>query len=384
MEWQNALLAYILFWAIIYLVYNGLGIKKENIIVRPFFLMIKTTLLNDWIKRLASVKKKIVTNILNIGIVVGLSQMVFIIYFLLRNLDLLFQRAEQATGFVLLLPGLTISWGTLPYIIIVLFITLATHELAHGIAALIDNVPLKSAGIFLAVVMPGGFVEIDEDILKKSKIMTKLRVFAAGSFANITVWALVMILLTNFALTISPLYNSEPSGVLITGLVENGPAQLEGLKNGDVIFALNGTKIKDVEALRNFMLNVAPNSYIHADTSTGVVGILTQTHPTQPNMSQIGVYPFNYHEPKFSWASGSFPYHLYLLEFWASIILLWIALFNMIPLYPMDGDRFLHSILERTLPKYSKMLRISISVFSLILLGSNFLISTMTFGLVRI
>lgn len=384
MEWINVLLAYILFWTIIYLVYKGLGIKKESIIVRPFFLMIKTTLLNNWIKRLASVKKKIVTNILNIGIIVGLSQMAFIIYFLLRNLDLLFQRAEQATGFVLLIPGLTISWGTLPYIIIVLFITLATHELAHGIAALIDNVPLKSAGIFLAVVMPGGFVEIDEDILNKSKIMTKLRVFAAGSFANITVWALIMILLTNFALTISPLYDSESSGVLITGLVENGPAQLEGLENGDVIFALNGTKITDVDALRNFMLNITSNPYILADTSAGIVGIQTQPHPTQSNMSQIGVYPFNYHEPKFNWASGSFPYHLYLFEFWASIILLWIALFNMIPLYPMDGDRFLYSILERILPKHSKMLRISISIFSLILLGSNFLISTLTFGLVRI
>ncbi|KON28493.1 hypothetical protein AC481_00955 [miscellaneous Crenarchaeota group archaeon SMTZ-80] len=384
MEWINVLLAYILFWTIIYLVYKGLGIKKESIVVRPFFLMIKTTLLNNWIKRLASVKKKIVTNILNIGIIVGLSQMAFIIYFLLRNLDLLFQRAEQATGFVLLIPGLTISWDTLPYIIIVLFITLATHELAHGIAALIDNVPLKSAGIFLAVVMPGGFVEIDEDILNKSKIMTKLRVFAAGSFANITVWALIMILLTNFALTISPLYDSESSGVLITGLVENGPAQLEGLENGDVIYALNGTKITDVDALRNFMLNITSNPYILADTSAGIVGIQTQPHPTQSNMSQIGVYPFNYHEPKFNWASSSFPYHLYLFEFWASIILLWIALFNMIPLYPMDGDRFLYSILERILPKHSKMLRISISIFSLILLGSNFLISTLTFGLVRI
>jgi membrane-associated protease RseP (regulator of RpoE activity) len=384
MEWEKVLLAYILFWAIIYLVYNGLGIKKENIIVRPFFLMIKTTLLNDWIKRLASVKKKIVTNLLNIGIIVGASQMAFIIYFLLRNLDLLFQRAEQATGFVLLLPGLTISWGTLPYIIIVLFITLATHELAHGIAALIDKVPLKSAGIFLAIVMPGGFVEIDEDVLNKSKIMTKLRVFAAGSFANIAVWALIMILLTNFAITISPFYNSESSGVLITGLVENGPAQLEGLRNGDVIFALNGTKITDVDALRNFMQNIAPNSYILADTSAGMIGIQTQPHPAQSNMSQIGVYPFDYHEPRFSWASGSFPYHLYLFEFWASIILLWIALFNMIPLYPLDGDRFLYSILERILPKYSKMLRISISIFSLALLGSNFLISTLTFGLVRI
>jgi membrane-associated protease RseP (regulator of RpoE activity) len=287
MEWINVLLAYILFWAIIYLVYKGLGIKKESIIVRPFFLMIKTTLLNNWIKRLASVKKKIVTNILNIGIIVGLSQMAFIIYFLLRNLDLLFQRAEQATGFVLLIPGLTISWETLPYIIIVLFITLATHELAHGIAALIDNVPLKSAGIFLAVVMPGGFVEIDEDILNKSKIMTKLRVFAAGSFANITVWALIMILLTNFALTISPLYDSESSGVLITGLVENGPAQLEGLENGDVIFALNGTKITDVDALRNFMLNITSNPYILADTSAGIVGIQTQPHP--PNHIRLNL-----------------------------------------------------------------------------------------------
>ncbi len=384
MEWTNALFAYVLFWAIIYFAYEILGVKKENIVIKPFFLMVKTSLLNDWIKKLSMLKRNLSVRLLNLGVAAGIIQIGYIIYFLIRNLNMLMQRAEQAAGFVLLLPGLTISWETFPYIIFALFITLATHELAHGIASAIDGIPLKSAGVFLAVILPGGFVEIDEKRLNKAKLMTKLRVFAAGSYANIVTWGLVILLLSNFAVTISPFYNSDSSGVLITGLVNDGPAQQEGLKRWDVIYSLNESSIKEVKDLRNYMENIPANSNLIINSSSGIINIETQPHPTNSDMAAIGIYPFNYHSPHFSWLPRSAPYHIYILEFWASIILLWIALFNMVPIYPLDGDKFLYSLLEKFSSKYSRIIRISISIFCLTLLGSNFVISTLIFGFVRV
>ncbi len=214
--------------------------------------------------------------------------------------------------------------------------------------------------------------------------MTKLRVFAAGSYANIVTWGLVILLLSNFAVTISPFYNSDSSGVLITGLVNDGPAQQEGLKRWDVIYSLNESSIKEVKDLRNYMENIPANSNLIINSSSGIINIETQPHPTNSDMAAIGIYPFNYHSPHFSWLPRSAPYHIYILEFWASIILLWIALFNMVPIYPLDGDKFLYSLLEKFSSKYSRIIRISISIFCLTLLGSNFVISTLIFGFVRV
>ena len=148
-EWIDYILYFFLIWIIIYLGYERFGKKNKNIIVQPFQLMIRTSRLNNWIKKLASHNKNLSRKIFNLGIVVGAGLIIFILYLLLRNLGLLFERPEQAMAIVPLVPGLTISLKTLPYILVALFIALITHELAHGIASTIDGIPIKSTGVLL-------------------------------------------------------------------------------------------------------------------------------------------------------------------------------------------------------------------------------------------
>src|SRR5207247_11213033 len=118
------------------------------------------------------------------------------------------------------LPGITISWEIFPYILISIAALLIPHEVDHGVASVLDKVPIKSSGVFLAVILPGGFVEIDEEDLSKRRARTKLRVFAAGSFTNVVGWLLVALLITNFTLAISPLYEPNSSGVVISQIVD--------------------------------------------------------------------------------------------------------------------------------------------------------------------
>ena len=380
----EAFFAYILFWIIIYLIYEFSGLKRENLIIKPFFLQFKTSLLNNWMKKLANYRRELGIKLLNVGIIVGIGLIVFGIYFLIRNLNMLFAIPEQAASFVLLIPGLTIGVETLPYIIIALFLAFITHEFAHGIASLVDGVPIKSSGILFAIVFPGAFVEIDERRLNKTKLLTRLRVFAAGAYANIIMGIIVLLLLTNFALTISPFYNSDSSGVLITELVDNGAAEQAGLKAWDVIYTLNGSNIEGVNGLRNFMVDLRPNTLLIANASSGVFKIKTQPHTANSSKAAVGIYPFVNFEPNFNWLPRSLPYHIYWVEWWASTLLIWLALFNMIPIYPLDGDRFLNSLFEKLLPNYSKFIRIPINVFCFIILASNFVISTSIFGLIRV
>src|SRR4029077_4675763 len=144
------------------------------------------------------------------------------------------------------------------YILISIAVLLIPHEAAHGIASVIDKVPIKSSGVFLAILLPGGFVEIDEEDLSKRKPLTKLRVFAAGSFTNVVTWFIVILLLTNFAASISPLYNPNSSGVIITDLVPGGAAQSSNIPAWSVLSQINGTSIQSISSLQTYLTSLSP------------------------------------------------------------------------------------------------------------------------------
>jgi serine protease Do len=55
------------------------------------------------------------------------------------------------------------------------------------------------------------------------------------------------------------------AGALITSLEKNSPAEKADLKTGDIITALNGTKIKDVNQLHNTVADIAPGTKVNLD-----------------------------------------------------------------------------------------------------------------------
>src|SRR5256712_5627369 len=208
--------------------------------------MVRTSLLNRRNERLGNKFRRAWLTYFDIGAAMGLGLLAFIIFSLVLNALNLFNRSSQAgpTLLIIPVPGVTISWEIFPYILISIAVLLIPHEAAHGIASVLDKVPIKSSGVFLGIFLPGGFVEIDEEDLSKRKARTKLRVFAAGSATNVATWFLVLLLFSNFALVISPLYQSSSSGVLVTGLSNNGGAQAAGIPQWPVITQLNGTKVE--------------------------------------------------------------------------------------------------------------------------------------------
>src|SRR3989442_3628658 len=114
--------------------------------------------------------------------------------------------------------------------------------MAHGIASVLDRLPIKSSGVFMAIFLPGGFVEIDEENLAKRKARTKLRVFAAGSFTNVASWALVLLLLV-------ALFQSSPTGFLVTGFTSGSPAPAQVMPQWSIITQVNTNTTPDVQHL---------------------------------------------------------------------------------------------------------------------------------------
>lgn len=379
------LLEYLAVWVAIFVVAVLLKADKHGIIAKPYYLMLKTVVFNAWIERLGSRFRKAWLAYFDIGAAMGIGLIIFVIIsFILNAYNLVNHPAQSGPALLIVpLPGITISWAIFPYILISIAVLLIPHEIAHGIASAIDKVPLKSSGVFLGVFLPGGFVEIDEEDLAKRKARTKLRVFAAGSYTNVITWFLVILLLSNFAASVSPLYNSNSSGVLITGVVNGSPAQSASIPAWSVLTSVNGSSIMSVDALRNELAPLAPGHHLVLNISGTIYTIVTQPSPSDPNRATIGIFTFDYYQPRASFLPVSGPYHFFNTLQWMSLILLGVALVNMLPMVPFDGDRYFDTVLGvlgLKNPQKVKRVRTVTSLISLGLLLSNLILSYVQFG----
>lgn len=385
----TTLFLYVAVWVGIYLVGKALKAERFGFVLSPIYFMYKTTALNEWIGSLAEKRRSTWRILGNTGVAVGVGLMVFAIYQLGLNLFNLFYHVEVATSIqpVIPLPGLTISWESFPYLLLAISLVLATHELAHGIATRTDNVPLKSAGIFVAVVLFGGFVEPDEEQLEKASNQTKMRVYAAGSFTNAALGLVVLLLFANFAATISPFYTTNFVGVEVAGLMPGYPAEEAGMQAGDVITGINGVSVHTVAELQRAMTGANPGTLVTVATLRGDFKITTEADPKNSSRGIMGVSPlrdFIAYSGKLPFLPDSLPYHLLRAEFWVSVVFLSVAIINMLPLYMFDGDRFLEAILKSLGVGRTKEIRMFATSASLAILGLNLVLSIIRFGFIKL
>jgi membrane-associated protease RseP (regulator of RpoE activity) len=378
------LLEYLAVWLVIFAIGVLLKADKHGIIVKPYYLMLRTSAFNSLMQRIGGRFRRAWLTYFDIGAAMGLGLLVFIIFSLVFNALNLFHRSSQAGPALLIipLPGVTISWEIFPYILISIALLLIPHEAAHGIASVLDKVPIKSSGVFLAIFLPGGFVEIDEEDLSKRKARTKLRVFAGGSFTNVVSWFLVVLLIANFTLAISPLYEPNSSGVIITRLVSGGAAEGANVQPWSVLTYINGThRISSVSDLQAFLSPLKPRDNLTLTMSNGqTYAITTQPAPDNPSRATVGVYPFDFYQPRLNFLPTRLPYDFANTLQWLYLILLGVALVNMLPMVPFDGDRYFDTILTSLGMKNTKNVRTIASVASLILLGSNLILSFVQYG----
>jgi len=377
------LLEYLAVWAVIVLLAIALKADKHGIIAKPYYVMLKTQVFNSWMERIGGRFRKGWLTYFDIGAAMGIGLTIFVMISLILNMFNLLTRPSVSGPALLIIPipGVTIPSNIFVYILISIAVLLIPHEAAHGIASVIDKVPIKSSGVFLAVVLPGGFVEIDEENLSKRKPLTKLRVFAAGSFTNVVTWLIVILLITNFATSISPLYNPNSSGVIITDLVPGGAAQANNIPAWSVLSQINGTSVQSISSLQTYLSSLSPGHHLLLTMNNGQqYTIITQPSPSNNNRATIGIYVFDYYQPRASFLPIALPYQYYQTLSWMSVILLGVALVNMLPMFPFDGDRYFDTVLSRLGFKKTKNARAVSSAVSLILLGSNLILSYAVFG----
>jgi membrane-associated protease RseP (regulator of RpoE activity) len=248
-------------------------------------------------------------------------------------------------------------------------ITVVTHELAHGISARLDKIPIDSAGIILALVFPGAFVEPNEKKFEKAALLPKLRMLAAGSSTNLVTGLLALLLLTTLF---------TPGGVVILETFDGGPLETAGLGQWDIIQGINGTKIANVTALGNYLDGVAVNDTLILETNKGPVNVTTVKG--SDGRAIIGlVNALNYFQGKLS-LGHVVDIHVYLTLTWLLLMGIAIGVFNMLPAFPFDGDKFLYYSLKKVTQRDLHIVRIVVSLACFGLIAANLILSIFIFG----
>lgn len=363
------LAAFLGMWSFIAIIYKTLNLKKYGFSLKPFLLIVRSKSLAKKLETIGSSKSRSWRIVSNLGLFVSGGLMAFAFYFLITSL--INRITTSQAGLYPIVPGITIAWDVAPHFILAASITIIVHEVFHAITFGSEKVPIKSFGAFVMAILPGGFVEADEDAFKNSKPLSRMKIYASGSFSNFLVFLLGVFL------TLATI-SSTPCGVLVLDTFEGSPAH-GVLKSWDVIISINGQEVRGIRSLGEVLGSIKPGESAEVtvlrNRETVKLYLTTIPHPNNSSRSYLGVriLPFDYYPPTIPWLSGEAYLHWIFVLDWLKIISLSVALINMLPIPLLDGSGFLRALLENLLKdkKVNDVIMSFLGAFSLFLLLAN-------------
>lgn len=270
-----------------------------------------------------------------------------------------------AAGVSILIPGIKIPGSSIfvPFWpgMIAITVLILVHEFSHGIVAAMEKIKLKATGFGFFAILPLAFVELDEKKMSKSKPLVRMRIAAAGPFANIVVW---LILLAFMSFAIMPLYHGVviDGGLNITTVDKGMPAQLGGLQQGDIIYSVNNNSVLTISDFLSSFKNVHPGDTLTINASSGIHKIHTTSYPGDSSRPYIGVTVKQLsHISESSRQKYGFGVDIFL---WVVEVLKWImelnflvGIMNFLPIWVLDGSIVAEGLLSYVVKnKKAKML----------------------------
>ncbi len=393
--WLLALLFIIVFWAVVLGLNRRYNLKKRNIEVSPGVLMWRTKRGLDFIDRVATSHRSGWRTFGTAAAIVGFGFMVFMFVNMVLNAALIITRPEVApAGVKLVIPGLTIPLfeGLLAIVTVLL-----VHEFAHGFVLRAQGLPTKSMGAMMLVAIPAAFVEPDEKRLRAAPIPQRLRVYGAGSFANILFALLCLVILLVVVVPLPGVY------VWSVSENENVPAHdnlMPGMRLYSIAVNENAAvTLNNWYDFDNLMENVRPGDNLTIVTSDNNdnIRLTAAPRPDNENRGYLGVSTISafsrseFINPLFTLAVISYgvmwypvfhpycnnsylPWPIVSVLTWMFLLNFAIGLFNMLPAIPFDGGYIFSGLVEtRTSRKTARRVAIALSLVVLALFIVNFL-----------
>ncbi|MEM4392455.1 MAG: site-2 protease family protein [Candidatus Nitrosocaldus sp.] len=396
---NTSIVVLLLAWIIIIASAKALRLEKRGFEIKPFMLTYKNHGVSSTLDRLLAINRSVVRVFADVSIVAGAIMMVFAVWFLLNNLVHFFADSGQFSEVTLLIPGVTIrSVPNLVYFLLAAPIVLVVHEVAHGIVARLERIRVKSGGFAIIIALIAGFVEPDEDEFNRARRVSRVRVIAAGSTSNILLSFLVASLLMfnpafgNILELLSPqvrsIFYNDPIGVPVVQVIEGSGAAQAGMRAGDIITAINDTQVKTPADLAKVRL--VPGEQVSVsilrDGEPMRLTVTIMSAEDDPNRGMIGIVRdvFPHMPPKVPfWIP--WPHEVFMFLLWLWMLSFFIGIFNMLPMIPLDGEKYVSSMLENRVSARSlKATRIGINALGFGLLGANIIATVIKSGFITI
>ena len=265
-----------------------------------------------------------------------------------------------------------------------IFCAFAIHEGAHGVAARSLGLKVKSSGLlFLLFVPMGAFVDVDEEELKKASGKVSSRVLASGVGANVAVGAVCLICVLLIVGGLAPVVD----GPYVSYVSEGMPAEAAGLLPGDVLVSVDGVMISTTDDLKVVLDAKSLGDLVEVTVARGdawqdrystdvnltvsenqtVMGIGVGDLGTEQRLRSYleftplslvfymlppalvpGFVPFSDSLSSFyeSWLGAEWAVYANVL-FWVWFVNVNVAVFNALPIYPLDGGRIFKIVLKK-------------------------------------
>lgn len=349
---MNGIYYYLIAFAVIWILSATLHdrLEKYGFEINFPVIMWKTQRLRGLISRISNFSPTFWRWYMNVGIFVAFGAMIFITWTLVSSLPAVFETPTVS----IIIPGVEMPGSSIYvpffYGLVALATVLVVHEFSHGIQAVGEKISIKSIGLLLFAIIPGAFVEPDEDELKEAKRSSRLRVYAAGSIANISLAIIALLLVSLFSAGI-PMFFAE-DGIDINRIVSDSPS--DGvLKEGMVLEAIDNHQISNSSDYLDVVSTYSPGDNVTVKTDQGSYTLTLDKNPNNESRGFFGIQASK-HFALINNSLGPIPWIFFeLLELfqWVFMLNLGIGLFNLLPLKPLDGGYMLEILLSYKLPE---------------------------------
>lgn len=350
--WYYAI-AFILIWVIAIVFKDYL--TDHGVEVNFPLLMWKTQRLRGFIDRIANRAPRFWKWYMNIGIAISTMFMILMAGALVYSLKTLMETPSVS----LVVPGVEVPGSPIFIPLLSGLIAIATvlivHEFSHGILARVEKINLKSIGLLLFAILPGAFVEPDEEELNELDRPARMRIYVAGSMANLTLAAIALVLMLLISSFVIPAVFQE-DGVQITRLTEDGNA-VKYLSEGMIIQSINNVTVNDSASYGVAVKTLIPNETVDIKTDQGEYSFQLKTNPMNRSLGYMGIQIKSHNVITEPYEGQFYSPLLWIflplsdLLFWIYFLNFAIGTFNLLPMKPLDGGHLLENLLSYALPE---------------------------------
>ncbi|WP_455645760.1 site-2 protease family protein [Methanosphaera sp.] len=340
------LIGFIIIWILAFLLKDKYNITREGIV-----LMLKTEKLKGVLDRIANASPRFWKGYMNICIPIGIFFMILMVISLILSIQLMFEMPTVSV----ILPGVDIPGSPIyiPFVtgLLALATVLIIHEGGHGVLARVEGISVDSVGLLLLAVIPGAFVEPNQEEINKANGISKLRVYFAGPMFNIGLCLIALVITAGIGGFIASEEIYTTGGVEITSVVPGSPS--EGvLSNGMIIHNINNQTITNTTTYTQALSDKQIGNNITVTTNTGVYNITLGVNPNNSTKAYMGVRSQNHKivEPsaqrKYGTILPAILSKLQELFYFIFFLNLAVGTFNLLPMKPLDGGLIFEEILK--------------------------------------